>query len=44
MPLPTLPLMPPVTAQLQAANGTYWDAVYSTPAASDTERFSAKGE
>jgi hypothetical protein len=44
LPVPALPLTPPVTAQLQASNGTCWDAVYSEPAADDTQRFSAKGE
>jgi hypothetical protein len=42
--LPTLPLALPVRAQLQAANGTCWEAVYSTSSRNDDTRFKAKSD
>jgi hypothetical protein len=42
--LPTLPLDLPVRAQLQARNGTCWEAVYSTSSKNDLERFKAKAD
>jgi hypothetical protein len=39
--LPSLPLTPPVLAQLQASNGSCWEAIYRTPVANDTIQFIA---
>ena len=39
--LPTLPLTPPVLVQLQASNGSCWEASYSTSVANDAHKFIA---
>src|SRR2546427_4060921 len=44
LPLPTLPLSPPVTVQLQATNGQCWDAVYGTPLVNDASEFKARSD
>jgi hypothetical protein len=42
--MPTLPLAPPVTVQLQATTGECWEAVYSTPSKNDASQFKAKAD
>ena len=41
--LPSLPLSPPVVAQLKGAGGC-WGAVYSAPKRNDSSRFDAKSD
>ena len=40
--MPVLPLTPPVTVQLQGANGQCWGATYSAPSVNDTGEFKAQ--
>ena len=42
--VPTLPLTPPVRAQLQSRTGACWDAVYSVPRKNDVAKFNAKSD
>jgi 6-phosphogluconolactonase (cycloisomerase 2 family) len=42
--LPTLPLMPPVRAQLLSAGGLCLEATYSTPTQNDAGQFKAKSD
>jgi len=42
--VPALPLTPPVRVQLQAATGSCWEAVFSTPTANDVLQFKAKAD
>jgi len=42
LPMPTLPLTLPVTAQLQSAGGECWGAVYATPLQNETQQFRAR--
>src|SRR5262245_60262367 len=42
LPMPTLPLTLPVTAQLQSAGGECWGAVYATPRLNETQQFRAR--
>jgi cysteine-rich repeat protein len=39
-----LPLITPVTVQLQATNGVCWEAVYTTPLKSDETQFKARAD
>jgi len=40
--VPILPLTPPVTVELQAANGECWGATYSSPVVNGIGEFRAK--
>jgi hypothetical protein len=42
--LPTLPLATPVTAQLQASNGSCWNAAYPAAMRNDAAEFRAKSD
>jgi 6-phosphogluconolactonase (cycloisomerase 2 family) len=42
--LPTLPLVPPVIVQLQAATGECWEATFTTPKKNTLEEFKAKSD
>ena len=44
VPIPTLPLVAPVTVQLQNADGTCWTATYSTPTLNTTSMFRAEAD
>ena len=42
--VPMVPLTPPVTVELQAANGECWGATYSSPIVNDTTEFEARAD
>jgi DNA-binding beta-propeller fold protein YncE len=44
VPMPALPLTPPVTVQLQNADGKCWEATFSTPSANDAAMFKATAD
>jgi len=44
LPTPTLPLAPPVRAQLQVATGECWEALYSNPSINDGAQFNASSD
>jgi 6-phosphogluconolactonase (cycloisomerase 2 family) len=44
VPAPTLPLVLPVTAQLQSADGACWSATYGTASSNDGETFAARAD